>query len=224
MPVIQCILCEHWKNSGECHSLSSSSYAWFHDYLRSKEKIFDVEKLVYCKSCKNRLYSIKSQLSMDSSSIPDISCTDLDTMEVEYDNEPLSLDNLKFIDINQNRCVLCNCDVHSEIIIMPKFARFELLSLNRLCAPKNARCCASHLINSHRLYPKTIVNVKNDLKSGANLLPHEVEDHCNDLLALSEEFRSPSYLDFYDLSMTDEEYEAWTGWNKNQFDYMYEQI
>ena len=24
--------------------------------------------------------------------------------------------------------------------------------------------------------------------------------------------------------MTDEEYEAWTGWNKNQFDYMYEQI
>ena len=109
---------------------------------------------------------------MDSSSIPDISCADLDTMEVEYDNEPLSLDDLKFIDTNQNRCVLCNCDVHCELIIMPKFAQFELLSSNRPYAPHNARCCASHLINNHRLHPKTIGNVKNDLKSGANLLPH----------------------------------------------------
>ena len=97
------MLCEPWENSGECHGLSSASYTWFHDYLRSKEKIFHVEKLVYCKSCKSRLYSIKSQLSMDSSSIPDISCADLDTMEVECDYEPLSWDNLKFIDINQNR-------------------------------------------------------------------------------------------------------------------------
>ena len=62
------------------------------------------------------------------------------------------------------------------------------------------------------------------MKSGANLLSHEAKDLCNDLLALSEEFRSPSYLDFDDLSMIDEEHEAWTGWNKNQFDYMYEQI
>ena len=145
-------------------------------------------------------------------------------MEVEYGNEPSSLDNLKFIDINQNRCVLCNCDVHSEIMIMPKFARFELLSSRRLYTPQNARCCASHLINNHRLHPKTIVNVKNDLKSGANLLPHEVKDLCNDLLALSEEFASPSYLAFDALSMTGEEYKAWTGWNKNQFDYMYERI
>ena len=89
---------------------------------------------------------------------------------------------------------------------------------------RKMHACASHLTNNHHLHPKTIVDVKNDLKSGANLLPHEVEDHCNDLLALSEEFASPSYLDFDDLSMTDEEYEAWTGWNKNQFDYMYEQI
>ena len=161
---------------------------------------------------------------MDSSSIPDISCADLDTTEVEYDNEPLSFDNLKSIDINQNRCVLCNCDVHSEIMIMPKFARFELLSLHRLYTPQNARCCASHLINNHRLHPRTIVNVKNDLKCAANLLPHEVKDLCNDLLALSEEFTSPSYLDFDALSMTGEEYEAWTGWNKNQFDYRYQRI
>ena len=107
---------------------------------------------------------------------------------------------------------------------MPKFARFELLSLNRLYAPQNARCCASYLINSHRLHPKAIVNVKNELKSGANLLSHEFKNLCNDLLALSKEFRSPSYLDFDDLFMTNEEYEAWTGRNKNQFDYMYEQF
>ena len=115
---------------------------------------------------------------------------------------------MEFIDINQNRCVLCNCNVYCELIVMPRFARFELLSLNRLYAPQNARCCASHLINNHRLHSKTIVNVKNDLKSGANLLLHDVKDLCNNLLALSEEFRSPSYLDFDDLSMTDEEYEA----------------
>ena len=43
---------------------------------------------------------------MDSSSVSDISCADVDTMKAEYDNEPLSLDNLKFININQNRCLL----------------------------------------------------------------------------------------------------------------------
>ena len=80
---------------------------------------------------------------MDSSSVSDISCAAVDTMEAEYDNEPLSLDNLKFIDINQNRCVFCNCNVHCELIITPKFARFELPSLNRLYAPQNARLCFS---------------------------------------------------------------------------------
>ena len=146
-------------------------------------------------------------------------------MEVDQcDNGPLSLDNLKVIDIKQKHCALCNCAIHPEIVIIPKLARLELLSLRHVYAPPEARCCASHLINNNHLHPKTTVNAKNDLKSGAGLLLHEVKDLCNELLALSEEFRSPSYLDFDDFSMTDEEYAAWTGWNKNQFDYMYDQI
>ena len=123
MPVIHCILCERWKHSSECHGLSSTSYTWLHEYLRSRTKIFDVEKLVYCKSCKNRLYSIKSQISIDSPPSPNVSCTELHTMEVDQcDNGLLSLDNLKVIDIKQKHCALCNCDIHPEIVIIPKLA------------------------------------------------------------------------------------------------------
>ena len=61
---------------------------------------------------------------------------------------------------------------------MPKLARLEpVIFTLRLC------CCASHLISNYRLHSKTIVSVKNDLKSSTNLLLHEVKDLCNDLLA-----------------------------------------
>jgi tRNA A37 threonylcarbamoyladenosine biosynthesis protein TsaE len=42
--------------------LSSPTYTWFHDYLRSKEKIFHLDELFYCKRCTNSLYNIKRDL------------------------------------------------------------------------------------------------------------------------------------------------------------------
>ena len=77
-------------------------------------------------------------------------------MEVDYDNGLLSLDNLKLIDIKRKHCALHNCDIHFEIIIIPKLARLKLLSLHQVYGPQSARCSVSHLTNNYRLHPKTI--------------------------------------------------------------------
>ena len=46
----------------------------------------------------------------------------------------------------------------------------------------------------------------------------------NDLFALIQESQSAARLDFDDPLLTNEDYEAWTGWTKEQFDDMFEQI
>ena len=46
----------------------------------------------------------------------------------------------------------------------------------------------------------------------------------NDLLSLIQESQLASHLDFDDPSLINEDYEAWTGWTKEEFDHMFEQI
>ena len=105
---------------------------------------------------------------------------------------------------------------------MPKLGGFELSSSHHVYASKSSRCCAPHLINNYHLLPKTIVNAKNNLTSDVKFLLHEVKELSNNLLALSEEFRSTSYLDFDDLSKTNEKCKARIDPNKSQFGYILE--
>lgn len=46
----------------------------------------------------------------------------------------------------------------------------------------------------------------------------------NDLLSLIQELQSVARLDFDDPHLIDEDYKAWTGWSKEQFDAMFDRI
>ena len=224
MPNVRCSLSERWRSSDECRSLSSVSDSWLHDYLRSNGKAFDVNELMYCKSCKNRLYSIKNQSAIPTASIIEQVVTESDSMEIDVDDEKLSLKNLKYLEIKSNCCVICNLNVSSELIIMPKGVRLELLSMHRIYVPPDVRCCTCHLLNNRHLSLHIILNLNTYTKCSEKLLPHELKELCNDLLSLSDEWKSSSRLDFEDLSMTDDDYESWTGWTTQQFNNMYEHV
>ena len=64
-------------------------YSWSHDYLHSKGEIFDVNIVMYCKTCRNRLCSIKNQSGIPKSSIIEHVAAENDSMETDEDGEKL---------------------------------------------------------------------------------------------------------------------------------------
>jgi hypothetical protein len=136
MPKVQCIICEHWRNEYECKSLSSSTYGWFHEYLRSTGKIFTLEMLYFCKGCKRTFYSMRKELSVNLNSVGQSPSQEPEAMDVENDEKPLTLDNLKFRGSGHKKCVICCCNVSSKMMVMPKTARLELLAFHRVYAPE----------------------------------------------------------------------------------------
>ena len=65
------------------------------------------------------------------------------------------------------------------------------------------------------------INVETRQTSMAKLEPSVLLNLFNDLLALLQEASTAPRLDFTNVSMSNEDYLAWTGWNKEQFESMF---
>ncbi|CAF1551245.1 unnamed protein product [Rotaria magnacalcarata] len=222
MPDIKCNLCNCWRNSSELKSLCSSTYSWYHEYLLSNGRTFNVNELFSCKGCTKALYTIKKDLSIVSISHSSESFPEL--MEVNDDNDGLTLDNITFIGSGHKRCVVCSLLVSSKMVLMPKAARLDLLLFYELYAPRGIRSCTSHLLNGDRLRPDEHIDIENRLPIPTSLSSTEASELFNDLFSLIDELRSSSHLDFDSISLTDEDYQAWTGWTKEQFNLMFQYI
>ena len=61
-------------------------------------------------------------------------------------------------------------------------------------------------------------------KPSAELEPENASDVFRQLLAVMQTSRNRPYLDFLDPSMSDEDYITWTGWNKEQFNNMLDDL
>jgi hypothetical protein len=212
----QCTLCSRWCS--KYRSLSSSSYEWFHQYLRSNGTVFDENDLYLCCACVTPFYSIKE--TMNISSIPD-SMDTTKAIDVNADNDQFTLKNVIFAGDGHNKCVICREDVRGGAVVMPKAARLDLLIFHLVYAPEGARCCSSHLINKYRLIPDVDVIMENRHQLASSLSSSEMIDLVTDLLLLLQEAVTAPRLDFLDPSLNDEDYLAWTGWTKEQFDNMY---
>ncbi len=93
MPKRKCIGCQKSKDLSQCRSLSSSSYGWFHEYLKESGTSFVDSDLFLCASCVWNFYQLKASrlesdipVTTDSSNIEPI---DITTME---DGNGLTLD------------------------------------------------------------------------------------------------------------------------------------
>ena len=145
-------------------------------------------------------------------------------MEVDDDNEGLTLDNVTFTGSGHKRCVVCPIPVSSKMVVMPKAVRLDLLLFYRLYAPHEVRCCISHLLNGDRLRPDEPIYITNRLLIPTSLSSAEARELFNDLFSLIYTLRSSSHLDFDNPSLTNEDYQAWTGWTKEQFNLMFQYI
>ena len=107
---------------------------------------------------------------------------------------------------------------------MPRSARLDVLLLHRVFASHGVRCCSSHLINDTRFRPDQPFNLKDRSQIPTSLSSEDVRDLLNDLFSLFNELRFSPCLDFDDLFLTNEVYEAWTGWSKAQFDLIFDEV
>ena len=136
------------------------------------------------------------------------------------DEDRLTLDNMIFARSGHTRCVICRLEKPSGVVVMLKAARLDMLILHSMYAPQDVRCCSSHLLNKTRLMHHTQVNTDNREHLSSSLSSSEMIELVEDLLSLLREAATSPRLDFLDVSLTEEDYLAWTGWTKDQFDDM----
>ena len=101
-----------------------------------------------------------------------------------------------------------------------KGARLDLL----MYGPDGVRCCSSHLLNKKRLKSNANIIMENPMQLASCLSSSEMIDLVTDLLSLLQKAVTAPRLHFLNLSLNDEDYLAWTGWTKQQFDHMYDII
>jgi hypothetical protein len=209
MPRKKCALCSHWGS--DYRSLSSSSYEWSHQYLRSNGTVFDQDDLHLCSLCIRTFYSIKETI------VPSSTTELMDTTEqanANVDDDRLTLNNVIFAGSGHSKCVICRQETRRGMIVMPKTARLDLLIIHLMYAPNGVRCCSSHLLNNNRLIPDVEIIMENRQQLASSLSSSEMIDLVTDLLSLLHEAVTSPRLDFLDPSLNDEDYLAWTGWTK----------
>lgn len=213
---MKCCLCFRW--TAGCRQLSSSTHDWFHKLLHEKGTSFDKENLFLCRRCVHRYYDLKAKFNEESTEdlmeIPD------DSFQESEENE-LRLDNVLFAGSGHKFCVICREEVRAGMVTMPKAARVDLLIMHSMYAPSGVRCCSEHLFNDRYLKPDLAIVMDNRRLLSTTFSSETMIEAFNDLLSLLQAARDAPRLDFTDPSLNDEDYLAWTGWTKEQFDDMF---
>jgi hypothetical protein len=143
---------------------------------------------------------------------------------METDSEELTLENVIYAGSSEKRCVICRefRSSSTDMITMPKSARLDLLVFHRLYAPHGVRCCSVHVLNNNRLDPNDVVEMDGREQVKTSLQSNELICVLDDLLRLLQEAMESLRLDFQDPLLSDDDYLAWTGWTKSQFDEIFE--
>ena len=137
---------------------------------------------------------------------------------ITYSNEDsLTIGNVLFAGSGHRKC---RAEVNKNMVMMTKPSRLDLLILKHMYAPHGVRCCKDHLWN-RRLLLDVEINMETRQTPMAKLEPSVLLNLFNDLLALLQEVSTAPRLDFTNVSMSNEDYLAWTGWNKEQFERMF---
>ena len=122
------------------------------------------------------------------------------------------------------QCIECRKSIASEMIVVPRSARLDLLLVYRIFGPHGIRCYSSHLINDTHLRPNQYIDREGHSLISASLSSEDVQDLLNGLVLSFNEPSSPPRLDFDDTSVSSEDYETWTGWTKSQFDSIFQEV
>ena len=138
-----------------------------------------------------------------------------------YSNEDsLTIANVLFAGSGHQKCIICRAEVNKNMVMMSKPSRLDLMIPKQMYAPHGVRCCKDYLWND-RLLSDVKINMETRQTPMAKLEPSVLLNLFNDLLTLLQEASTVPRLDFTNVSMSNEDYLAWTGWNKEQFERMF---
>ncbi|CAF4182910.1 unnamed protein product, partial [Rotaria sordida] len=217
MPNKQCIRCKNWKAT---RKITTKIHAWCYSLLQSEELSFNIDGNCYlCNTWWLHLSNQKKHADIKTGKDNTNNVEDMD-IGVDEDKDSLTIENIIFAGSGHNKCIICRCEVHGGLVVMPKPARLDFLVLKLMYAPHGVRNCTNHLSNN-RLLPDVEVNMENRQTRIAKLKPSIILQLFNDLLGLLQEASSAARLDFMDPCLANEDYMAWTGWNKQQFEDMF---
>eukprot|EP00732_Lithocolla_globosa_P001799 Lithocolla_globosa_v1_NODE_994_length_2971_cov_9.882030.p1 type:complete len:392 gc:universal NODE_994_length_2971_cov_9.882030:479-1654(+) len=134
-------------------------------------------------------------------------------------------EDMKKVPNSGKKCVVCNTTVVAGCVKIPYLAQMELLLDFQLLLPDNSNCriCSSHLDGEH--LHKDVEITRNYGQFGCILSEENAQKLVNDLINLTKKFRKMNYLNFeVDGALSDDDYQLWTGWTKEQFDEMAKQL
>jgi len=129
------------------------------------------------------------------------------------------LDFIRKVGNSSKKCVICDKENGAGCTKIPEITCIELLLDYRLLVRPNSHCriCKEHLEDNHLKDDLEITRNYEPL-GAASLSSLEAVDLIYDLIGAVRLFRDGAPFDFSDpQSLSDEEYESWTGWSKARF-------
>jgi len=127
------------------------------------------------------------------------------------------LENFTRASNSGSSCLVCGKEVDRSCCSVPYYARMELLlDFNILIGPnKNCRICKAHLQGEH--LKEDLVIERKFPSQDAFISWEEAGEFFKDLVEGMRSFRKRAALNFDDGSMTDDDYQLWTGWTRQEF-------
>ena len=198
--------------------LSGEKYAWHIKYLQKLgKKVDECSNSVVCRKCLTRLNKNKTE-NQQSEEVNLATTSDKSSQTDSH--SALVLPSVKRITTHAS-CVVCKKLVDKGCQSIPLQAKLDLLIYHNCYVTEGTRICSIHLNSSH-LKPGLSVAHSVHSNSRVSLLSSEATSLLSDLLSALAHEQGRPYLDFGESSfLSDEEYLAWTGWTKNQFDRMF---
>ena len=101
-------------------------------------------------------------------------------------------------------------DIGNDTNATKCLTRLDVLLLHRVFVPYGVRRCSSHLLNDTRLRSDQPFDLNDRSQIPTLLSSDDARDLLDNLFSLFNELKFSPRLDFDDLSLTNQNYEAWT--------------
>ena len=135
-------------------------------------------------------------------------------------NVTVLLPNVSQAGKSKGACVVCISPYKSgTTVTIPSNVRLDLLIMFNMYVAEGCVICLSHLDKKNIKPDITLEN--SPRKTSEELIPSDAPNLIQKLLEFTQTSLKRPYLDFLDPTMSDEDYISWTGWNKEQFQYMF---
>jgi len=215
--IVSCIWCnknikkhsmtrvKSWRN------ISSKKYQWIHQLLEQRGTELEVEMII-CNKCRTMLYKEKKRRTAASGYVSLLNETEENMINMNINEETndklnnlLNLEGFYGDGNDKNYCSLC-LKTDTDTVLLSAAERILLFCNHKIYCSSNARRCATRCLE----VPMGRFNEPTCLTANQAVLL------INDLTHELNRFKLMPLLDENNSLISEEDYQAWTGWSLNQ--------